>query len=205
MAAVARGARTNLGLLVLLAIAFATAPSRWSLIIHATSGFAIIALLPWKSMIARRGMRRAQPACWASLMFGLLVVVSLAAGLLQSTGIALSIGPFSAMDFHVGGAIAAVPFAIWHVAARRVRLRPADMSRRAALRGGAVLAGAAAAYAMSEVIVRATALPGATRRFTGSYQAGSHNPDQLPISSWMFDPVPEIDTSSWSLRTPGRA
>ena len=58
---------------------------------------------------------------------------------------------------------------------------------------------------MSEVIVRASALPGATRRFTGSYEAGSHNPDQLPISSWMFDPVPEIDTSSWSLRTPGRA
>jgi len=150
-------------------------------------------------------MRRAQPARWASILFGLLVVVSLAAGLLQSTGIALSIGPLSAMDFHVGGAIAAVPFAIWHVAARRVRLRPADMSRRAALRGGAVLAGAAAAYAMSEVIVRASALPGATRRFTGSYQAGSQNPDQLPISSWMFDPVPEIDTSSWSLRTPGRA
>ena len=213
MAAVARGARTNLGLLVLLAIAFltgwlafafATAPSRWSLIIHATSGFAIIALLPWKSMIARRGMRRAQPARWASIMFGLLVVVSLAAGLLQSTGIALSIGPLSAMDFHVGGAIAAVPFAIWHVAARRVRLRPADMSRRAALRGGAVLAGAAVAYAMSEVVVRASALPGAARRFTGSYEAGSRNPDQLPVSSWMFDPVPAIDTSNWSLRTPGR-
>ena len=142
MAAVARGARTNLALLALLAaafltgwlaFAFATAPSRWSLIIHATSGFAIIALLPWKSMIARRGMRRAQPARWASIVFGLLVVVSLAAGLLQSTGIALTIGPLSAMDFHVGGAIAAVPFAIWHVAARRIKLRPVDMSRRAAL------------------------------------------------------------------------
>src|SRR6266566_4619701 len=111
MAAVARGARTNLALLALLAaafltgwlaFAFATAPSRWSLTIHTTSGFAIIALLPWKSMVARRGMRRAQPARWASIVFGVLVVVSLAAGLLQSTGIALSIGPLSAMDFHVG-------------------------------------------------------------------------------------------------------
>ncbi|HEV2216646.1 MAG TPA: molybdopterin-dependent oxidoreductase [Candidatus Dormibacteraeota bacterium] len=212
MTSVARGARTNLALLVLLAAAFLTgwlafafdtAPSRWSLVLHATSGFAIIALLPWKSMIARRGIRRAQPARWASILFGVLVVVSLVAGLLQSTGLALSIGPFSAMDFHVGGAIAAVPFAIWHVAARRIKLRPADMSRRAALRGGAVLAGAAAAYAMSEVIVRASSLPGATRRFTGSYEAGSHVPDALPISSWMFDAVPVIDTSNWSLRTPG--
>ena len=213
MAAVARGARTNLALLLLLvaafltgwlAFAFATAPSRWSLVLHATSGFAIVALLPWKSMIARRGVRRAQPARWASMLLGVLVLISLFAGLLHSTGVTLSIGPFSDMDFHVGGAIAAVPLVIWHVAARRVRLRPTDLSRRAALRGGAVLAGAAAAYAMSEVIVRASALPGATRRFTGSYEAGSHDPDGLPISSWMFDAVPFIEASGWTLRTPNR-
>src|SRR5258707_12202238 len=172
MTAVARGARTNLALLLLLAaafltgwlaFAFATAPSRWSLIVHATSGFAIIALLPWKSMAARRGMRRPQPARWASILFGVLVVVSLAAGLLQSTGIALSIGPLSAMDFHVGGAIAAVPFAIWHVAVRRIKLRPADMSRRAAVRGGAVLAGAAAPFPRRAGNGPASALPRAPR------------------------------------------
>ena len=213
MAAVTRGARTNLGLLALLAVAFltgwlafafATAPARWSLVVHATSGVAIIALLPWKSMIARRGMRRAQPGRWASILFGALVVVSLAAGLLHSTGVAINIGPLTAMDFHVGAAIAAMPFAIWHVVVRRVRLRPADLSRRAILGGGAVVAGAAAAYAMSEVMVRAAGLPGAQRRFTGSYAAGSHDPDLLPISSWMFDAIPAIDTSAWSLRTPHR-
>jgi hypothetical protein len=214
MAAVARGARTNLALLILLAVAFltgwlafafATAPARWSLIVHATSGFAILALLPWKSMIARRGVRRGQPARWASILLGLLVLISLGAGLLHSTGIALNIGPLTAMDFHVGGAIAAIPFAVWHVVARRIRLRPADMSRRAILQGGAVLAGAAAAYAVSEVAVRAAGLPGAARRFTGSYHAGSHDPDLLPVSSWMFDAVPTIDTASWTLSAPGRA
>ena|SRR5215467_3343525 len=213
-AVVARGARTNLGLLALLAIAFltgwlafafATAPSRWSLVLHATSGVAILALLPWKSMIARRGMRRAQPGRWASILFGLLVVISLVAGFLHSTGAAVLIGPLSAMDFHVGAAIAAVPLAIWHVAVRRVRLRPVDMSRRAILSGGAVVAGAAAAYAVSEVVVRAANLPGAQRRFTGSYEAGSNEPDLLPISSWMFDAIPTIGASSWTLRTPNRA
>ncbi len=211
MAAVSRGARTNLGLLALLAVAFltgwlafafATAPSRWSLVVHATSGVAIIALLPWKSMIARRGMRRAQPARWASIVFGVLVTVSLAAGLLHSTGAAINIASLTAMDFHVGAAIAAVPFAVWHVAVRRVRLRPADLSRRAVLSGGAVVAGAAAAYALSEVVVKAANLPGAQRRFTGSYEAGSNDPDLLPTSSWMFDSVPTIDTSVWALRTP---
>jgi DMSO/TMAO reductase YedYZ molybdopterin-dependent catalytic subunit len=212
-AAVARGARTNLALLALmaaafltgwLAFAFATAPSRWSLVVHATSGFAIIALLPWKSIIARRGARRAQPGRWASILLAVLVLVSLAAGLAHSSGIALSIGPLPAMDYHVGAALVAVPLVIWHVVARRIRLRPADYSRRAMLRGGAVLGSAAVAYAATELIVRATSLPGAARRFTGSYDAGSHNPDALPVSNWLFDPVPNIDVSTWTLRAPGR-
>ena len=212
-AAVVRGARTNLALLLLLAgafltgwlaFAFATAPSRWSLVIHATSGFAIFALLPWKSIIARRGVRRQRPGRWASILLAMLVLVSLVAGLMQSTGLLLSVGPLSAMDFHVGAAIAAVPFVVWHVVARRIRVRPADLSRRAALRGGAVMAGAATAYAISEIVVRAASLPGAARRFTGSYDAGAHDPDRLPISSWMFDAVPNLDAFTYTLRAPGR-
>jgi len=211
---IARGARTNLALLALLAIAFltgwlafalATAPSRWSLILHASSGFAILALLPWKSMIARRGMRRTgNPSSWPSFVLAALVLISLAAGLMHSTGVATQIGPFSAMTYHVGGAIAAVPFAIWHVFARRVRIRRTDFSRRALLRGTAVAAVAVAGYAGSEIVVRATGMPGAARRFTGSYEAGSFDPDALPISSWMFDAIPEIDAASWKLTAPGR-
>lgn len=213
MAAVTRGARTNLALLLLLAVAFltgwlafayATAPARWSLVIHATGGFAIVMLLPWKSLIARRGMRRAWRGRWASLLFSALVIVSLAAGLLHSTGLAVSIGPLTAMDFHVGAAIAAVPFAIWHVVARRIRLRPADLSRRAVLRGGVALGAAGVAYATSELAVRAAGLSGGTRRFTGSYEAGSFNPDALPVSSWMFDSIPAVDAGTWTLRTPSR-
>jgi Oxidoreductase molybdopterin binding domain len=213
MTAIARGARTNLALLALLAaafltgwlaFAFAAAPARWSLIVHATGGFAILALLPWKSMIARRGLRRTAPGQWASILLGALVLISIVAGILHSTGLAVTIGPLTAIDFHVGAAIAAVPFAIWHVVARRIKVRPADLSRRAALRGGAVLAGAAAAYAGSEIVVRAAGLGGAARRFTGSYEAGSNSPDQLPISSWMFDAIPNLDTGSFTLRTPAR-
>lgn len=203
------GARTNLALLALLAgvfltgwlaFAFATAPARWSLVVHAVGGFAILPLLPWKSMIGQRGLRRPRPGRWASIVLGALLLVSLAAGLAHSTGLLLSWGPFTAMEFHVGAAIAAVPLAIWHVAARRIRLRPADLSRRTFLRGSVVIAGAAATYAASEVIVRAAAVPGATRRFTGSYEAGSYEPDLMPVSSWIFDSVPQIDKSTWRLR-----
>src|SRR5690242_15897710 len=99
--AITRGASTNLALLGLLAaafltgwlaFAFAAAPARWSLVIHAAAGFAILALLPWKSMIARRGLERPRPGRWASVLLGVLVLVSLVAGLLHSTGLLVDWG-----------------------------------------------------------------------------------------------------------------
>lgn len=207
------GARTNVALLGLLAaafltgwvaFAFATAPARWSLLVHATSGVAILLLLPWKSMIAGRGMQRPRSGRWASIVLGALVLVSVLAGLAHSTGVLMWIGPFTPMEVHVGAAITAVPLAIWHVATRRVRLRRADLSRRTFLRGGIAIAGAAAGYAASEVAVRAASLPGATRRFTGSYEAGSFLPEAMPVSSWMFDAVPQVDAVAWRLWAGGR-
>jgi len=208
-----RGARTNLALLVLLAVAFltgwlafafATAPTRWSLIVHATTGVAIIVLLPWKSMVARRGLGRPRAGRWVSIVFGVLVVASIVAGLAHSTGLLLAVGPITAMDVHVGAAIAAVPLGIWHVLTRRIRLRGTDLSRRTFLRGATALATAGAAYAASEVAVRAVGLPGAGRRFTGSYEEGSYQPELMPVSSWMFDAIPDLDPSAWTLRAGGK-
>lgn len=208
------GARTNLALLGFLALAFVTGwlafgfgtePARWSLVVHATGGVAVLVLLPWKTIIARRGIRRARPGRWASIVLAALVLVSLAAGLAHSTGLLVYVGPLTAMDFHVGAALVAVPFAAWHVAARRIRLRPTDLSRRNFMRGAAVIAVASAAYGASEVVVRAAGLPGAFRRFTGSYEAGSFQPELMPVSSWMFDAVPRHDTNKWKLSVAGRA
>jgi len=203
------GRRTNLGLLVLLAVAFATgwlgfaygtAPARWTLVVHAVGGFAIMALLPWKSIVARRGFRRRRPGRWASILLAVLVLASLAGGLLHSTGLLRWWGPYTAMELHVGAAIAAVPFAVWHLAARPIRPRAFDLNRRNLLRGGAVVSAAAAGYALSELAVRVTRLPGAGRRFTGSYEVGSFDPELMPVSSWMFDAVPQIDPEPWRLR-----
>jgi len=203
------GRRTNLALLALLAAAFATgwlafafgtAPARWSLVVHALGGFAILALLPWKSIVVRRSLRRTRPARWASLTLAVLVLASLAGGLLHSTGLLRWWGPYTAMELHVGAAIAAVPFAIWHVLVGPVRPRLVDLSRRNLLRGGVLVGAAGAGYAASELAVRLTGLPGAGRRFTGSYEAGSFDPDLMPVSSWLFDAIPAIDPDSWRLR-----
>src|ERR1700730_401835 len=197
---------TNLALFVLLGLAFTTgwvaffygtAPSRASLILHAASGYAIVALTPWKAVIAAHGIRRRRRGWWASLVFTGLVIASVGAGIMHSTGLMLAIGPFSAMEVHVGAALAAIPFVAWHVLARRIPVRAVELSRRSLLRAGALLGGAGVAYGAGEAPVRLFSLPGSTRRFTGSYEYGSLQPAQLPVTQWLFDAVPSVDPATW--------
>ena len=199
---------TNLALFVLLGLAFTTgwvaffygtAPSRASLILHAASGYAIIALTPWKAVIAARGVQRRRPGWWASLVFTGLVIASIAAGILHSTGLLTGVGAISAMEVHVGAALAAIPFVAWHVIARRIPVRAVDLSRRSLLRAGSLLAGAGLAYGAGEVALRLLRLPGSLRRFTGSYEVGSLQAAQLPVTQWMFDAVPTVDPATWRL------
>jgi hypothetical protein len=199
---------TNLALFVLLGLAFttgwvaffyATAPSRVSLILHAVSGYAIIALTPWKAVIAARGIQRRRRGWWASLVFTGLVIASVAAGILHSTGLLVAVGAVSAMEVHVGAALVAIPFVVWHVIARRIPVRAVDFGRRSLLRAGVVLAGAGLAYGTGEAAVRLLSLPGSARRFTGSYEDGSLQPVQLPVTQWLFDAVPALDPTTWRL------
>jgi len=199
---------TNLALFVLLGLAFTTgwvaffygtAPSRASLILHAASGYAIIALTPWKAVIAARGIQRRRPGWWASLVFTCLVIASIAAGILHSTGLLTGVGAISAMEVHVGAALAAIPFVAWHVIARRIPVRAVDLSRRSLLRAGSLLAGAGLAYGAGEVALRLLRLPGSLRRFTGSYEVGWLQAAQLPVTQWMFDAVPMVEPATWRL------
>ena len=200
------GRRTNLALLVLLAGAFLTGwlafsfnglSSRLLLVIHAVAGLAIIGLLPWKSMLAHRSLlRRGGNGWFLSGLLAVLLLVSIAFGLLHSGGLpylwstpVLSaipvVGQLTAMELHVGAALAVLPFAVWHVIVRPVRARRTDLSRRVLLRSGVLLGLSAATLAV---------LPAGRRGLTGSYQL-----DVLPVTSWLLDPIPAIDVRQWSL------
>jgi hypothetical protein len=152
-------------------------------------------------VVARRGLRsrRATPSAWASVALTVLVAASLLSGALHASGIAVSLGPVTAMQVHVGTAVAAIPLAVWHVVARRVRPRRTDLSRRNLVRAGAVLGGAGLVYGTVEGAVRLVSLPGADRRFTGSHQRGSFDPSAMPVTQWLNDPVPRIDPAIWRL------
>ncbi len=192
------GRLSNLALLCLLALAFASGwvafelsgqPARATLVIHAAAGVAIVLLVPWKALVARRGLRRPRRLRWASLVLALGVVVSLVFGFVHSFG-RPDIGYLTAIDFHVGAAICVLPFVIWHVLARPAKLRHADLSRRNFVKGAA-LVGAS--------VLGVVALPAARRAPTGSYKSASAVPTQ-----WMFDSTPAVDTSRWRLVAGGR-
>src|SRR5947209_4289756 len=125
-----------------LAFFYAAAPSRASLVVHAVSGYAILALTPWKAAIAANGLRRRRGARWPSLALTVLVALSVLAGIVHSTGLLVSAGPLTAMEVHVGAALAAVPLAVWHVLARRIPVRAVDLSRRSLLKAAVLLSGA---------------------------------------------------------------
>jgi DMSO/TMAO reductase YedYZ molybdopterin-dependent catalytic subunit len=193
-----RGRLTNAALLCLLVLAFLSGwvafelsgqPARATLVIHGAAGVAIVLLVPWKSLIAKRGLSRPRSMRWASLVVLAGVLVSLAFGFLHSFG-RPDVGYLTAMDFHVGAALAVMPFVLWHVLARPVKLRAADLSRRNFIKGAALLGASA---------LGAVALPGARRAPTGSFSAAYAIPTQ-----WMFDVPPNVGIDAWSLNVAGR-
>src|SRR4029077_9890608 len=116
-----------------------------------------------------------------------------------ATGLVRSIAGQPGLWVHIAVALVLVPLVIWHIAARRIRPRRSDLSRRTFLRAGLLGAGAAGLYFAAAGAVRIGALPGARRRFTGSYETGSFDPAAMPTTIWLEDPVPAVDPDQWRL------
>ena len=202
------GRITNQTLLVALVLVFGTGVAtvaigspigRWAAIAHGIAGLVILLLVPWKSRVIRGGLRRGRHTRWASLLLAALVVITFVAGLGYATGLVRSIAGQPGLWVHIAVALVLVPLVLWHIVARRIRPRRSDLSRRTFLRAGLLGAGAAGLYFAAAGAVRIGGLPGARRRFTGSYETGSFDPDAMPTTIWLEDPVPAVDPDQWRL------
>ena len=200
------GRGTNLAILTLLSGALVTGTlatalgngwARWPAVVHGVIGLSLVVIAPWKSVISRRGYRHRRLRATPSLLLALLIVVALVAGIAHALGVGeLGFLPVRALWLHVAAALAAVPLAVWHVAAHKTLPRPTDLSRRAMLRGGAAVAGGALAYVVSEGAITGLGLPGGDRRYTGSHEAGSFDPAAMPTTIWLNDTRPAIDAGT---------
>jgi DMSO/TMAO reductase YedYZ molybdopterin-dependent catalytic subunit len=196
---------TNLAVLAALGLAFATgigavatgsSRGAWVVVAHGVAGLAVVLLIPRKGRVVTGGWPRRRPGRWMSAVLAGLALASLAAGVVASTGVLRSLAGREPLWVHIGLALLLVPPLTWHVVARPVRPRPADLRRRALLRAGTLAAAAGGLYAGTEAVARLAGLPGAQRRFTGSYALPA---DRMPVTSWIDDPVPHLDAAGWRL------
>jgi DMSO/TMAO reductase YedYZ molybdopterin-dependent catalytic subunit len=204
------GRQTNQALLVVLLFAFGTGVATvaigspngaWVAIGHGICGVAVVLLIPWKSRVVRGGLRRARLSRWLSLLLAALALSTLIAGLGYATGLVRSIAGEPGLWVHIAVALALVPLLVWHVWARGIRPRRTDLSRRALLRAGVLAVGTTGLYAAGGAAISVLGLPGARRRFTGSYETASFRPEAMPSTSWLLDAVPAIDPDRWRLTT----
>src|SRR5215469_7931198 len=204
----APGRQTNQVLLVVLLCAFGTGVATvaigspngaWVAIGHGICGMAVVLLIPWKSRVVRGGLRRARLSRWLSLLLAALALFTLVAGFGYATGLVRSIAGKPGLWVHIAVALTLEPLVVWHVWARGIRSRRTDLSRRALLRAGALAVGAGGLYAAGAAAIGVLRLPGARRRFTGSYETASFRPEAMPTTSWLLDAVPAVDPDRWRL------
>lgn len=205
------GRRTNVALLTLMLGAFATGALAFGTgtasdaelvtVAHGAFGLGLLLLVPWKSVIVRRSLRRGRGRSGhgAGMTLGLLLVVAVAAGVVHAVGGYHPVFGVTALAVHVGAAVVALPLLVAHAWGRRQRPRRGDLSRRTVLRAGALGVGSLAAYGTVEAIASVLGLPGRNRRGTGSYEVGSGTPDRMPVTQWFTDTVPTVDRESWLL------
>ena len=203
-----KGRQANLALLVVIPLAVLSGFFMFLLgsglvwpvaVLHGAVSLVVLVLVPWKSVVVRRGMRRARrPGLVTSLLLAVATAVALLTGLAHVVGATLANSAVTTMQVHVGAGIIAVALLLAHARRRRVRARPADLTRRTLLRGGLVaVAGGALAAGVQAAGTLATA--DGIRRATGSFRLASSTVAAIPDTSWLFDRAPVIDPDAWRL------
>lgn len=178
----------------------------WVLWLHGIGAYALIVLLYWKSQIIfdaiRRKNRWTRQRITFLVMLGLLLLVT-AMGLLWTFVGPLSIGGFSLVSLHIYLAVPLMLLMAWHAWRMRFVLRLRETWSRRLFLGTAVTAVFGAVLWRGFIWLKeAAALPGALRRFTGSYEVGSFT-GRFPVVSWIADRPPPVDVAAWRLTIDG--
>ena len=176
------------------------------LLIHRVSGYGILLVLLWKAHVVLFSLRRKKAAAprAASIALGAALVIALALGFGWTFAGPFAFEWFSGMSWHIYAGAALVPILAWHsfVYTRGFR-RPYRVDRRWFLRLAGVAAVGLAFSQLGELGARAANLRGASRRFTGSYEAAQRGAGVFPVVSWLNDRPAPVDATLWRLSIGG--
>ena len=174
-------------------------PVRPVAILHGVVALVVVVVVPWKSMVVRRGLRRpGRRGRLTSVVLGFGVLLALVTGVAHVAGVLFAGSLVTTMQVHVGAGVLSGVLTIVHARKRRVRPRWTDLSRRSFVRLTVLTSVAGALEASVQATGAVTAQPG-IRRPTGSFRLTSSAVAAIPATSWLFDQVPAIDAASWRL------
>ena len=168
-------------------------------VLHGGLSLGLLALVPWKHPVVRRGLKRVRPGRGVSVVLAWCLVAAIITGLAQLVGLTGQSLPITTMQGHVGTGLAATALTVAHAVQRPVRLRRADWGRRTLLRSGGVVAVAGLLGLAGQTAGAAVDRSG-RRRETGSVRLASDDISAVPVTQWLFDAVPvkEAETA-WRL------
>lgn len=174
----------------------------WILWTHGIGAYALLVLLYWKGGIILDALRR--KTVWTrrrvafAAMFCLLLL-TLFSGLLWTFDGPIYLGGFSLVSLHIYLAVPLLLLMAWHAWHMRFIWRVSGTVGRRLFLGTAVstILGFIT-WRSAEWSLAALGLPGAARRFTGSYEKDSFT-GNFPVVSWIFDNPPPIDAAAWQL------
>lgn len=179
----------------------------WVLWLHGVGGYAAAILLYWKgaiiffSVFKRRW--KLTPAQLGFLILTLLLMAILVTGWFWSYGGPTYLLGLSLIVLHGFLACGLMALLAWHTLAKWFIWRiPTARNRRAFLRLGSLSLAGLILRQLAEPAKAATSLPGAHRRFTGSYESGSFT-GNFPTTSWLSDRPPPVEIETWRLVVEG--
>lgn len=178
----------------------------WVLWLHGIGAYAIVALLYWKATVIFDAVRRKSVWTWQRVLFLvtlLLLLATLALGVAWTFG-----GPYyflriSGVSWHIYLAVPLMALMLWHAWQMRFILRVKRARDRSAFLRSAVFATLGLLlWQLGKQTQNAIPLPGAARRFTGSYPRGLAD-GRFPAVSWINDNPAPIDPAGWCLTVSG--
>ncbi len=178
----------------------------WVFAVHAAGAGALALVLAWK--LRRVARRIVTPRLWdrwtvAGLGALGLVAATLASGSIWSAAGAVYPAGYSLLAWHTALGFALTVVVAAHLSRRARRPRRRDLAgRRQFLSTSAVALGGLAAWGFQRRLEHALSWPGARRRFTGSYEAGSFEANGFPTTSWVSD-APRPLTGRYRLEVGG--
>ena len=174
--------------------------------VHRIAGFAIVAVLVWKTAIIVSSVRRRRsgPRQYASLALVSLLAVTLGLGFAWSYAGPFTFAWFSGVSWHIYVGAALAPVAAWHAYTYTKRLPLSFWAERRWFLRAAGIALAGFAFTQASETASAFVRPsGSERRFTGSYDAARRYGARFPVVSWLNDSPPHIDAADWRLAVTG--